>query len=75
MKRPSSSQRRTTSGSPATRALLALMCASAAFATNTVFATSDTWDGSTDGVWATSTNWLLDGLVPGTDTRPRRHTG
>lgn len=29
-------------------------------------ATSDAWDGSTDGTWATSTNWATDpALVPG----------
>ncbi|HEX5220564.1 MAG TPA: autotransporter-associated beta strand repeat-containing protein [Verrucomicrobiae bacterium] len=33
----------------------------------TVSADSDIWDGSTDGVWATSANWLTDPLVvPGT---------
>ena len=30
-----------------------------------VFATSDTWDGSVDGVWATTNNWLTDLTVPG----------
>ena len=35
------------------------------FCTN-VHATSDIWDGSTDGTWSTSTNWATDpALVPG----------
>src|SRR5688500_5589634 len=30
-------------------------------------ATSDVWDGSTDGLWSTSTNWLTNpAIVPGT---------
>jgi autotransporter-associated beta strand protein len=32
-----------------------------------VYAASDSWDGSsTNALWSESTNWLLDGLVPGT---------
>ena len=65
-KTPSHNPRRTTSGSPAARTLLALMCAGVALTADSAFATSDTWDGSTDGVWATNTNWLADGTVPGT---------
>jgi hypothetical protein len=51
----------------ASRALLSLMCTGALFTANVAFATSDTWDGSTDGIWATNTNWLTDpATVPGT---------
>src|SRR4051794_37443272 len=39
----------------------------ATFAAPSAFATSDAWDGSTDGTWATTTNWLTDpAVVPGT---------
>jgi len=42
--------------------LLALLASQA-----TSRAGSDVWDGSTDGVWATSANWLTDpAIVPGT---------
>jgi autotransporter-associated beta strand protein len=37
------------------------------FAGQSARATSDAWDGSTDALWSTSTNWLTDpALVPGT---------
>src|SRR5688500_18320982 len=33
----------------------------------TLLATSDSWDGSTDALWSTTTNWLTDpAVVPGT---------
>jgi autotransporter-associated beta strand protein len=50
-----------------TPAALALALATfSPFATRSAHATSDTWDGSTDGAWATTSNWLTDpAAVPG----------
>lgn len=43
-----------------------IVCASLCAVTS-ANATSDAWDGSTNGTWATSTNWLTDPItVPGT---------
>src|SRR5688572_16498303 len=66
---------RSTAGQKANRrrAAAALMSAAlsaaslTALAPQNVLAASDTWDGSTDATWATSTNWLTDPtVVPGT---------
>jgi len=47
--------------------LVALLIGAVVFGpTPSAFAVTDNWDGSTDAVWATATNWVTDDSAPGT---------
>ncbi len=49
----------------ASNKLFAAMAALTFAAAPAVHAASDSWDGSTDAIWATGTNWSLDTTAPG----------